>query len=134
MKLKDIADMEEYLENRCYCPYEIYDMTGFFFNCFEPDVECELLAKGERGAIHGTFVMAKPSQFNKNSLQIIYIEHKDGYVESCIRLDATENNKEQILKFLNGEIEKMVFDEYADTKTEESLKEILSITDAIVHK
>jgi hypothetical protein len=30
MKLKDIADMEDYLENRCYCPYEIYDMTGFF--------------------------------------------------------------------------------------------------------
>ena len=47
MKLKDIADMEDYLENRCYCPYEIYDMTGFFFNCFEPEVECELLAEGE---------------------------------------------------------------------------------------
>ena len=43
MKLKDIADMEDYLENRCYCPHEIYDISGFFFNCFEPDVECELL-------------------------------------------------------------------------------------------
>jgi hypothetical protein len=131
MKLKDIADTGEYLENRCYCPYEIYDMTGFFFNCFEPDVECELLVEGERGSIHGTFVMAKPSQFNEGSLQIIYIEHKDGYVDSCIRIDATENNKEQILKFLNGEIEEMRFDEYADTKTEESLKEIFSIADAI---
>lgn len=131
MKLKDIADMAEYLENRCYCPYEIYDMSGFFFNCFEPDVECELLAEGERGYIHGTFVMAKPSQFNEGSLQIIYIEHKDGYVDSCIRIDATENNKEQILKFLNGEIEKMNIDEYADTKTKESLKEIFSIADAI---
>lgn len=131
MKLKDIADMEEYLENRCYCPYEIYDITGFFFNCFEPDVECELLAEGERGPIHGTFVMAKPSRFNEGSLQIIYIEHKDGYVDSCIRIDATENNKEQILKFLNGEIEQMHFDEYTGTKTEESLKEIFSIADAI---
>lgn len=131
MKLKDIADMEEYLENRCYCPHEIYDMTGFFFNCFEPDVECDLLAEGERGSIHGTFVLAKPSQFNKDSLQIIYIEHANGIVDSCIRIDATENNKEQILKFLNGEIEKMHLDEYADTKTEESLKEIFSIADAI---
>lgn len=131
MKLKDIADMEDYLENRCYCPHEIYDMTGFFFNCFSPDVECGLLAEGERGAIHGTFVLAKPSQFNEESLQIIYIEHKNGYVESCIRLDATENNKDQIQKFLNGEIEKMVLDEYKDTKTEESLKEIFSIADAI---
>lgn len=132
MKLKDIADMGEYLENRCYCPYEIYDMTGFFFNCFNPDVECELLAEGERGSIHGTFVMAKPSQFNEGSLQIIYIEHKDGYVDSCTRIDATENNKEQILKFLSGEIEKMQFDEYTDTKTEESLKEIFGIADAIL--
>ena len=131
MKLKDIADMEEYLENRCYCPYEIYDFTGFFFNWFKPDVECELLAEGERGSKHGTFVMAKPSQFNEGSLQIIYIEHKNGYVDSCIRIDATENNKEQILKFLNGEIEQMHFDEYTDTKTEESLKEIFSIADAI---
>ena len=128
MKLKDIADMEDYLENRCYCPHEIYDMSGFFFNCFEPDVECELLSEGERGYIHGTFVMAKSSQ---GSLQIIYIKHKDGYVDSCIRLDATENNKEQIVKFLNGEIEKMNIDEYPDTKTKETLKEIFSIVDAV---
>lgn len=128
MKLKDIADMEDYLENRCYCPHEIYDMSGFFFNCFEPDVECELLAEGERGSIHGTFVMAKSSQGN---LQIIYIKHKDGYVDSCVRIDATENNKEQILKFMKGEIDIMNIDEYADTKTEDSLKELLGIADVV---
>ena len=131
MKLKDIADMEEYLENRCYCPYEIYDMTGFFFNCFEPDVECELLAEGERGSIHGTFVMAKPSQSNENSLQIIYIEHKNGTVEDCVRFDATPNNQEQVIQFLGGLIPKMTIDEYETTKTEENLKEVLSIADAI---
>ena len=131
MKLKDIADMEDYLENRCYCPHEIYDLTGFFYNCFAPDTECELLAEGERGAIHGTFVLAKPSQFNEGTSQIIYIEHRDGTVESCIRMDATENNKNQIVAFLNGDIEKMHIDEYADTKTEESLKEIFSIADAV---
>ena len=132
MKLQDIADMKDYLENRCYCPYEIYDMTGFFFNCFKPDVECELLAEGERGEVHGTFVLCKPSQFNEDSLQIVYIEHSNGLVESCIRLDATENNKNQIIQFLNGDIEKMHIDEYADTKTEESLREIMSIADAVM--
>lgn len=131
MKFKDIADMEDYLENRCYCPHEIYDITGFFFNCFSPDTECEFLAEGERGEIHGTFVTAKPSEHNVDSLQIVYIEHKDGYVESCLRLDATENNKEQIVKFLNGEVEKMNIDEYADTKTVESLKEIFGVADAV---
>ena len=48
-----------------------------------------------------------------------------------IRIDATENNKEQILKFLNGEIERMHFDEYVDTKTDEALREVFSIADAI---
>ena len=30
MKLKDIADMNDYLENRCYCPYE-YLVQGVLF-------------------------------------------------------------------------------------------------------
>lgn len=132
MRLQDIADMKDYLENRCYCPYEIYDMTGFFFNLFKPETECAVFAEGERGPIHGTFVFAKSSQFNEESLQIIYIEHKDNIVESCIRLDATKNNVEQILKFMRGEIEKMSFDEYKDTKTAESLEEIFSLADAIM--
>lgn len=46
-------------------------------------------------------------------------------------MDATENNKNQIVAFLNGDIEKMHIDEYADTKTDESLKEIFSIADAV---
>ena len=53
MKLKDIADMNDYLENRCYCPYEIYDMTGFFYELFYPETECTVLVSGSRGAIHG---------------------------------------------------------------------------------
>ena len=132
MKLKDIADMDDYLENRCYCPYEIYDLSGFFFDCFKPDVECDLLIEGERGEIHGTFVLCKPSQFNEDSLQIVYIQHRNGVVESCIRLDATENNKTQIIQFLNGDIEKMHLDEYSTTKTKESLNEIMEIADAIM--
>ena len=131
MKLKDIADMKEYLENRCYRPYEIYDLTGFFFNCFEPDVECELLAEGERGGIHGSFVLAKPSRFNEDSLQIIHISHRNGIVEDCVRFDATPNNREQVIQFLGGLIDKMTIDEYETTKTEENLKEVLSIADAI---
>ena len=32
MKLKDVADMEDYLENRCYCPGEIYYNNKVFIN------------------------------------------------------------------------------------------------------
>ena len=130
MKLQDIADMKEYLENRCYCPYEIYDMTGFFFDWFKPETECEVLVEGKRNSIHGTFVLAKSD--NNSKLQIIYIEHTDYVVDSCVRFDATKNNVEQVLKFMRGEIDKMSFDEYADTKTVENLDELLSLADAIM--
>lgn len=133
MKLKDIADMKDYLENRCYCPCEIYDMTGFFYELFYPDTECELFISGSRGAIHGDFVIASPKPFGniKSKEQIIYIEITDNKVDSCVRLDNTRNNREQIQKFMNGEIERMSFDEYEVGSTQKGLEEIMSIADAI---
>ena len=133
MKLKDIADMNDYLENRCYCPCEIYDMTGFFYELFYPETECTFLVSGSRGAIHGVFVIANSEPFGSidSKEQIIYIEITDGKVDSCIRLDNTQNNREQIKKFMNGEIDKMSFDEFDDSNTQDALNEILSIADAI---
>lgn len=130
MRLQDIADMKDYLENRCYCPYEIYDLSGFFFQIFKPDTECEFLASGKRNSINGTFVTAKPD--DNSPLQIIYIEHENGIVNYCVRVDATENNKKQFVQFLAGEIEKMDIDEYSDTKTQETLNEIMSVADAVM--
>lgn len=133
MQLRDIADMTDYLENRCYCPHEIYDMTGFFYELFYPETECILLIRGSTGAIHGVFVIAKSEQFGniKSKEQIIYIEITDNKVDSCIRLDNTQNNREQIEKFMNGEIDKMSFDEFDDGSTANALDELLSIADAI---
>jgi len=133
MKLKDIADMTDYLENRCYCPHEIYDMTGFFYELFYPDDECTLLISGSMGAIHGAFVIAKPKKTGgyEPREQIVYIEITDNKVDSCVRLDNTQNNREQIEKFMNGHIDKMSFDEYEDTKTKESLENLMSVADAI---
>lgn len=133
MKLKDIADMKDYLETRCYCPYEIYDMTGFFYELFYPETECTLLISGSRDAIHGVFVIAKPERTGnyKSREQIIYIEITDDKVDSCIRLDNTQNNREQIQKFMNGEIDMMSFDEYKVGSTQKNIDEIMSVADAI---
>lgn len=133
MKLKDIADMTDYLENRCYCPHEIYDMIGFFYELFYPETECTLLISGSMGKIHGTFVVAKPERTGdyKPKEQIIYIEITDNMVDDCVRIDNTQNNRGQIEKFMNGEISKMAFDEYDDNNTSESLNEVLSLADAI---
>ena len=133
MQLKDIADMEDYLEDRCYCPHEIYDLSGFFYELFYPDTECTLLISGSMGKIHGTFVIAKPKKHvgYKPKEQIIYIEITDNMVDDCVRLDNTQNNREQIEKFMNGEIDVMSFDEYETGSTQKNIDEIMSVADAI---
>lgn len=130
MTLSDIADMDDYLENRCYCPYEIYDMSGFFFQIFKPETECKHLIAGEMGSIHGVFVIAKANP--KALEQIIYIEITGNNVDDCVRFDATENNIKQVLKFMNGELEKMVLDEFDKGATAKSLEEIFEVADAIM--
>jgi len=130
MKLKEIANMEHYLENECYCPGEIYDMTGFFFQIFDPDTECRLLCSGSRGAIHGKFVIATENE--KSNPQIIYIEIEDEKVSSCIRIDATKHNIEEILRFMDGRIEKMDFDEFNGHDSEKDVREIMKYADAIM--
>ena len=133
MKLKDIADMEDYLNDRCYCPHEIYDITGFFYEPFYPETECAILVSGSKGAIHGTFVVAKPKKHvcYEPKEQIIYIEITDNMVDDCVRIDNTQNNREQIEKFMNGEIDKMSFDEYETGSTQKNIDEIMSVADAI---
>lgn len=124
MKLKDIPDMERYLEEDCYCPGEIYDMSGFFYRVYHGDDECEVLYEGEKGAINGVFVQVDN--------QIIYIEKTPEMVEHCVRIDATDHNKEEIGKFLRGEIDKMSIDEFEEGETERQVEKILSIADAVM--
>ena len=133
MKLQDIADMNDYLENRCYCPYEIYDMTGFFYELFYPETECTVLVSGSRGSVHGIFVIASSEPIGNinGKEQIIYIEITDDKVDSCIRFDNTQNNREQIKKFMNSEIDKMSIDEFDDTNTSKELEKVLSVADVI---
>ena len=124
MKLRDIGDMERYLAEDCYCPGEIYDMSGFFFRVYHPEDECTALYEGEKGAIHGLFVLVDN--------QIVYIEKTAGKVDSCVRIDATEHNYQEIGKFMRGEIDKMNFDEFHDGETAHELEKIMNIADAVM--
>lgn len=130
MQLKDIANMEEFLENNCYCPGEIYDMTGFFYQVFSPDTECKLFCEGCCGSIHGKFVIAKAEE--EYNPQIIYIEITDDKVDSLLRIDATENNMTQIKGFMNGTFNTMHLNEFPESRTAESLEEIFKMADAIL--
>lgn len=130
IKLGDIADMEEYLANRCYCPGEIYDTTGIFFRIFTADTPCRLLCSGTMGNIHGTFVIAKAKQFLEE--EIIYIEIEDDIVHDCTRFDATENNISQVLQFMDGKLESMTIDEYNPGESRRAIDDILKDADAIM--
>lgn len=130
LMLGDIADMKEYLANRCYCPGEIYDTTGIFFRLFTSDTPCKLLCSGIMGNIHGTFVIAKTKSSQDD--EIIYIEIEDGVVRDCVRFDATENNISQVLQFMDGKLESMTLDEYTPGKSRRAIEDILKDVNAIM--
>lgn len=124
MQLKDIADMEDYLNDRCYCPYEIYDLSGFFCEIFEPDTECELLSIRDEDA----FVVVT-SEYGKQEIILIYLT--DGKVDDCVRFDNTENNRKQVSDYVSGKIDLMHIDEYPETNTQGELEKILIGTDFV---
>lgn len=130
MKLKQIVNMKYYLEKECYCPGEIYDRTGIFYQVFDPDTECHLLCSGCRGPIHGIFVIATANK--ESNPQIIYIDIKDKKVSDCIRFDATKHNMEEILRFMDGRINELDFDEFDGHVSQKDVDEIMKFADAIM--
>lgn len=125
MILKDIANMEDFLENDCYCPGEIYDSTGFFFQVFEPTDACTLLVKGAYKEDDVTAVVCK------DQIICFWIENNNKIVQA-VRFDATENNTSEIVKALTGKKDKIIIDEFENGKTEADLNKIMSIADSII--
>lgn len=125
MILKDIANMEDFLENDCYCPGEIYDSTGFFFQVFEPTDVCTLLVKGAYKEDDVTAVICK------DQIICFWIENNNKIVQA-VRFDATENNTSEIVKVLTGKKDKIIVDEFENGKTATDLNKIMSIADSII--
>ena len=119
MKLEDIKGFKNYLENECYCYGEIYEPNGFFFQVFEPEEECSILVENEN----------EKGVICRN--QILYItKNEQGKLDAC-KYDATENNIKMFKKYFSGDKENLHFDEFEQGKTQETLKEILKVCDAI---
>ena len=129
MRLRDIPDFEDYLENRCYCPHEIYDDSGFFFNLFYPDQEC--ISLGQYDAYGGTFKhVIADNEYGVAQILAIYIE--GGKVVDCVRFDATENNIDQVKQREAGKIKYITIDEYPNTNLGKSLDELLNLVDLVI--
>lgn len=122
MKLREILDMEEYLQNRCYCPGEIYDPNGFFYQIFKSDDECCMVGENE-----GVVAVACGNQ-------ILYIFKEDDKktVNDVTRVDATENNIKIIKELINGKTPIGKLDEFKPGSSQKALDEVMGIADAII--
>lgn len=120
MKLKDIKGMSDYLENRCYCPGEIYDMTGFFYNVFKDTEECKKLGQVESKIV----VLCKD--------QILLLYTNDEGIEDSTRFDATDHNIKEFKELLSGKKKQVEIDEFEKGATKRSLDKLMGIADAIM--
>lgn len=127
MKLKDIANMESYLQNDCYCPGEIYDITGFCFQIFNKEDKCKKIGE-KKSKENGSIILCVAC---KNQLINFWIHN--GKITDAQRYDATENNIKFMKLFLAGKsTEGMHIDEFKGNSSMRTLNDILQTVDAIM--
>lgn len=129
MVLRDVhKDMERYLEYDCYCPGEIYDTSGFFFQVFKPEDECKEIS---RGADYRDPEDTVITVVCKNQLINFWV--RGDKITGAERYDATENNIRIMPLAIAGKLSpEDKLDEFKPGETAKSLNEILSMADAVL--
>lgn len=130
MKFKEIPDMERYLKHDCYCPGEIYDVSGFFYQVYESEDDCEIIYQNQ----DATIIIA---DIDSNKPQAIYIWHNDceqpGKIIDTQRVDATENNVGILVAIAKGEKPGgRKLDEFEPGSTKSALSKLMSIADCVM--
>ena len=127
-RLADVhPDMERFLEEDCYCPNEIYDVSGFFYQLFYPDTECGIVTQTEDASV----VVACGARQDRP--QCIYFWHDDGSgrIVDAQRVDATENNIGLLRDLAHGKRPEGRLNEYEAGRMESDLKKVFSMCDAV---
>lgn len=128
MLLKDVHDdIERYLENDCYCPGEIYDVSGFFFQLFKADEECKEISRGADYRNPDDTVITVVCRN-----QLINFWVRDDKIMEAERYDATAHNIRIMPGVIAGTIKGAQIDEFKQGETAKSLNEILSMADAVL--
>lgn len=133
MKLKELhKDISRYLKHDCYCPNEVYDVTGFFYNLVYEDAECKLLGDyPDRSDSGRVFLVAT---YNSDSKPILLnVWYNDECIEGMERYDLSEQNIDQIKKYWNGEIEAKDIEFSEKDTLIKSLNELMSISDLVMY-
>lgn len=127
MKFKDVhPDVERYLAHDCYCPNEIYDVSGFFYLLFPADSECTIIAQNDEKT-------ALLMESEKNPY-IVMLWHDKEDILNAQHLDGTENNLDFAKKYVDDTLVKGIdhidsFDPEGDRK---SLEQLLSLSNGII--
>ena len=120
-KLGDIPDMERYLREDCYCPGEIYDLSGFFYQVFKPEDEFRLIAESDE------MVAVTCGD------QAIMFWREGGKIVDAQRVDATGNNVGILRSIVAGEKpDGRKLDEFEPGSTRKAVDEVMGIADAIM--
>lgn len=129
MVLRDVHnDMERYLEYDCYCPGEIYDTSGFFFQVFKPEDECKEIS---RGADYRNTKDTVITVVCKDQLINFWV--REDKITGAERYDATKNNIRIMPLAIAGKLSpEDKLDEFKPGETAKSLNEILSMVDAVL--
>lgn len=130
MKLRDVhSDVDRYLAEDCYCPGEIYDVSGFFYQVFKADEECKFVVEGQscNSELFIRCVICRTQLLN------FLINRDEDKVVSAERYDATKNNINVMKKLLSGEdTEGLKLDEFEEGSTVKALEDVLMYADAII--
>lgn len=135
MQLQEIDGLKDFLAHKCRYPGEIYDLSGFGIQLFEPEDECVLLGETKDPALNYVAVLAA-SQMRGNiaPLQIlIFYRDDEGSTSSAVRIDATKHNVVSVKDQLSGRLERFTADEYKYGAMTNGAKEFLEICDIVLH-
>lgn len=137
MKLKDVhTDMERYLYEDCYCPYEVYSFDGIFYEIFEPSYECRVVAESDSRVAVVSACKSFDTQSQKNvddKPEILLFWKDDTKITDAIRMYATDNNLELVRLYVHEEdMQDKKFDCYDKDEVVRSLKQVFDLCDGIV--
>lgn len=135
MKFSDIhPDIERFLQEDCYCPGEIYDVTGFFCVVYGIDDECELIERSDdmTAVVATTYLHGER---HKHPQAIIFWHDEDDHkkIVDAQRFDATDNNI-GILRTIvqGGKPDGRKIDEFVPGQTESELSKVLGMCDFVM--
>ena len=137
MKIKDVhPDMERYLYEDCYCPYEVYSFDGMFYELFEPGYECKLVAESDHKVAVVSACKSFDTQSQKNvddKPEILLFWKNEDKVTDALRMDATDNNLELVKLYVHDEdMQGRKFNFYNKDSVVRSLKQVFDLCDGIV--